>query len=151
MEARDFTSEVARILPAIHTELVRRQPDFLLKGKMTFPQMLILDILGGQRECKMTDLARILGVTKSAVTGLTDRLIRSGLLKRMRSKQDRRIVNVALTPKGLDQAKKFKSFRLNMIASMFSTISETERTQYLRILRKLHRNVVSKTEYKLYG
>jgi len=151
MEMRDFAREVARVLPAIHTELVRRQPEFLLKDKITFPQMLILNILGKHAECKMTDLARILGVTKSAVTGLTDRLIRSGLLRRRRSKQDRRVVNVLLTSKGLKQSKRFAAFHLKMIASLFSNISQNERARYLKILRKIYRNISSKTEYKLHG
>jgi len=150
MEIKGFAKEVAAIMPTIHVELVKRQPDFLLKEKMTFPQMIILNILETQKEWKMGDLSRILGVTKGAVTGLTDRLIKAGLLKRARSLKDRRIVHVTLTAKGLKRAQQLKNFRLNLISSLFANISQRERTQYLVIMRKLQKNIRAKHEYRGY-
>jgi DNA-binding MarR family transcriptional regulator len=150
MDIREFSREVSAIMPSIHVELVKRQPDFLLQEKMTFPQMIMLNILDARREYKMGDLSRILGVTKGAVTGLTDRLIKGGLLRRYRSKEDRRIVYVALTPKGVKRTGQLANFRLKLIASLFSNITRRERVQYLNILRKVQKNIRAKHEYRLY-
>lgn len=150
MDLKKFSKEVASILPTIHVELVKRQPEFMLR-KITLPQMVIINILSARPGCKMGDLSKILGVTKGAVTGLTDRLMRSGLLRRARSKEDRRIVNVELTSKGKSYARRLNEFKLKVVSSLFSNISADERAQYLAILRKLQRNVQAKREYKYYG
>lgn len=150
MEIKAFAKEVAAILPAIHVELVKRQPDFLLKEKMTFPQMIILTILGSRKEYKMGDFARILGVTKGAVTGLTDRLITMGLLRRFRSRKDRRVVYITLSPKGLKRSRQLANFRLKVISSLFSNIGQRERARYLVILRKVQKNIRARHEYKVY-
>ena len=122
MEIREFAKEVAAIIPAIHVELVKRQPDALMREKMSLPHMVMLGILSRRRECKMSDLSRILGVTKGAVTGLTDRLIKAGLLRRARSQKDRRVVYITLTPEGARRSKKLNNFKLRVISSLFSNI-----------------------------
>ncbi len=49
-----------------------------------------------------TELARLLGVTGSSVTALTDRLERAGLAERQPHPADRRRFVVAITPKGAE-------------------------------------------------
>ena len=151
MTLKDFSKEVASILPYIHVELLKRQPAELVKSKISFTQMVILGILSKMDNTKMGDLSKTLGVTKSAVTGLIDRLIRSGLARRSRSKEDRRIVRVSLTTKGLNFSKKMDDFKLNSIGSLFSNINQDERVQYLEILRKLRNNIQAKLDYKFYA
>jgi len=151
MKAQEFTKRVASIMPQIHIEIVKRQPQALLTDKITLPQMVIINLLFGRSECKMTDISRVLGVTKSAVTGIIDRLIRLGLIKRMRSKDDRRIVNVMLTPKGITYARKLVDFRYQVIRRLFSNLSHREKAQYLRILTKIHDNIRARANYEYYG
>lgn len=144
MGIKKFTKEVVSIMPSIHTEIVRRQPTELMKGKISFSQMVIIDMLRTRGECKMGDISRPLGVTKSAVTGMTDRLIRAGLLRRSRSRLDRRVVKIKLTGKGINLSKRFYNSKLKIIRNLFSNISERERAQYLNIMQKLHRNISAK-------
>lgn len=151
MNLREFAKEVAGIIPTIHIELAKRQPDVFLKEKITFPQMVIISLLSGRNNCKMGDIAKILDVTKGAVTGLTDRLIKSGIIKRVRSKSDRRVVYVMLTSKGIRYAKRLNDFKLKIVSGLFSNISQKERAEYLKILRKLKKNIEAKLEYKYYG
>lgn len=151
MDLKNFSKEVAAILPYIHVELLKRQPAELVKSRISFTQMVILGILSRMDNAKMGDLSKTLGVTKSAVTGLIDRLIRAGLVRRSRSKEDRRIVRVSLTSKGMALSKKIDDFKLNGIGSLFSNINQDERMQYLVILRKLRSNIQAKLEYKFYA
>jgi len=141
MGKQNFAKEVAAIIPRMHIALVRQQPKDLMKGKITFSHMVIVQLLSRKKSCKMTDVAKILGVTKSAVTGFSDRLIKMQIIKRSRSRKDRRIVNVALTPKGKALAKKLYNFKLRVIAKLFSSLNQKERTQYLCILKKITRNI----------
>jgi MarR family transcriptional regulator, lower aerobic nicotinate degradation pathway regulator len=52
------------------------------------------------REPTMNELARLLGLDKSSVTGLVDRAERRGLVARVPSAADRRAVRVSLTGEG---------------------------------------------------
>ena len=144
MNIREFAKEVAAITPAIHMALVRRQPKALAKGKITFSQMVILGLLRAKKECKMGEISKALGVTKSAVTGITDRLIKSGLLRRSRSKSDRRVVYITLAPKGVNLSRQLRDFNLRVVSNLFSNISHGERSSYLAILRKVRKNISRK-------
>ena len=151
MSLRDFAKKVAAITPSIHIMLIRRMPKMLAKGKMTFPQTVIMDILRARKICKMGDLSKALGVTKSAVTGITNRLIKAGLLKRINSRVDRRIINIQLTSKGAKLAREFGNYKLGLLQDLFSNINAKERLQYLRILGKLHRNILRRKKSNPYG
>ena len=141
MGLKKFSEELIAILPYIHAGLIKSDSGVLIKKKLTFPQMVILDILRLKKECKMSDVAGILGVTKSAVTGMADKLIKEGAIKRERSIKDRRVVRVSLTPKGVKLASQIAEHKLRVIKSLFVDVTEKERMQYLNILRKLKRNI----------
>ncbi|MBL7156849.1 MAG: MarR family transcriptional regulator [Candidatus Omnitrophica bacterium] len=150
MNIRNFAKEVLATIPYMHIEIIRRQPKILVKGKITFPQMVILDILRAKKGCKMSDVSKALGVTKSAVTGLTDRLIRAGFIRRARTETDRRVVKIYLTQKGLVLSRRLNDYKLAMISGLFRNISQKEKSQYLNILRKLKKNIKERMEYKPY-
>jgi len=141
MNIQKFAEEVLTVFPSIHAKVLKGQPAVLKKGKITISQMVLLELVHAKKECKMSDVSKILGVTKSAVTGLTDRLLRMGLLRRTRLRVDRRIVKIRLTPKGIDIANKLKKYKLKMIRRLFATISQRERSQYLGILKKIQKNI----------
>ncbi len=144
MNISKFAKEVLTVFPSIHAKLLKGQPTILKKGKITISQMMLLELVHAKRECKMSDVSKALGVTKSAVTGITDRLLRMGLLRRTRLRVDRRIVKIRLRPKGIDIANKLKNYKLKMIRRLFATISQKERTQYLDILKKIQKNIQKK-------
>ncbi|MFH1594204.1 MAG: MarR family transcriptional regulator [Candidatus Omnitrophota bacterium] len=144
MNIRRFSKEISGIMPHIHASLIRALPNEITKGKIGFPQMVIMDILLEKGRCKMSDLSRVIGVTKGAVTGITDRLIAAGLLDRLRSGVDRRIVYTMLTKRGIRISKKIRNHKLNTISALFSSISRGERDQYLRIMKKLQKKMKAK-------
>ena len=151
MKVQKFAREVAAVMPHIHTEIVRNQPSELMKGKITITQMVILDMLRIRGESKMSDVANLLRVTKSAVTGTTDRLIKSDLIHRARSRRDRRVVKIRLAPKGARLATRLYNYRLKIIKTLFSNISQRERAQYLHILKKLRQNIQAKKGIRSHG
>ena len=143
MKRREFTREVARILPTIHAAIVRGQPGVLMKGKITMPQMVILDILRVRGESKMSDISNAIRVTKSAVTGMVDRLIKSDMVERSRSGDDRRIVLIKLTKYGKSISKKIADYKVKIVSNLFSTLNSGEKKEYLRILKKIQKNITS--------
>ncbi|QGZ54907.1 MarR family winged helix-turn-helix transcriptional regulator [Paraburkholderia acidiphila] len=68
---------------------------------VTSQQASILFMVASGKCTLAAELAREYGIDASAVTRLVDRLEKRGLLKRVRSSEDRRAVRLALTPEGL--------------------------------------------------
>lgn len=67
---------------------------------LTMPQLKVLFLVAGGREVTMTQLARSLGMTLSTATGVVDRLVAQGLVRREDHPEDRRLVLVRLTEPG---------------------------------------------------
>jgi DNA-binding MarR family transcriptional regulator len=66
---------------------------------LSMVQTRLLGVLR-DREPTMQELARLLGLDKSSVTGLVDRAERRGLVQRVQALDDRRAVRVKLTSSG---------------------------------------------------
>ena len=67
---------------------------------ITSQQGSILFMVASGKCLLAAELAREYGIDASAVTRLVDRLEKRGLLNRVRSNEDRRVVRLALTPEG---------------------------------------------------
>ncbi|NBD23134.1 MarR family winged helix-turn-helix transcriptional regulator [Paenibacillus glycinis] len=63
-------------------------------------QIFVLFYLHHAETCRVNDVAKILGITSGAATGLTDKLTALGLVERARQEDDRRVVRLSLTAKG---------------------------------------------------
>lgn len=85
---------------------------------------------------KMSDIGAQLGVTGRNVTKLVDGLEQEGLVVRQPHPQDRRATLVQLTAQGASVCKE-TALADRASAKLFAELTETERTQLARILRKL--------------
>jgi DNA-binding MarR family transcriptional regulator len=67
---------------------------------VTAAQFIVVLGIAHQRAGTPTEMARLLGCDSGAMTRLLDRIEGKGIIQRIRSDQDRRIVNIELTAKG---------------------------------------------------
>lgn len=74
---------------------------------LTGTQGMVIGILHRYGNMKVSDLSEKMGLSNSTISGIVDRLEKQELIKRNRSKTDRRIVYVSLTLKSK------KSFQKN--------------------------------------
>jgi len=65
---------------------------------MTAPQGMVMGILSKEKTMKITELSSRLSLSNSTVSGIVDRLEKQGLVERKRSEEDRRVVNVSMSP-----------------------------------------------------
>jgi DNA-binding MarR family transcriptional regulator len=133
----EFSEEVFRIMPHILRGMFKRQKDILGAGKITLPQFLSLNLLHIKGLLKMNEIAKALNVSLPAATGLVDRLVSMGMVKRMYDEKDRRAIYVTLTPKGEKTIEEVESSRKKAIEDVFGRLTQKERQDYLAILRKL--------------
>lgn len=130
----EFADRIGRVMPVIAKGFTKQHMAEFYKLKITMPQMAILNLLQIQKESRMTDLARNVGVTTAAMTGVVDKLVRDGYVLRASDPKDRRIVRVRPTARGQRLVEKINDKRRQMIMHMFGKISQAERDEYLRIL-----------------
>jgi DNA-binding MarR family transcriptional regulator len=94
---------VARIDLLFHSVLSRffsipaKRP---ASGNISLAQMRVLWVLERKQPIAVGELARSLGVTCPTATGLVDRLVDSGCVRRERADDDRRRAVLSLRPRG---------------------------------------------------
>jgi DNA-binding MarR family transcriptional regulator len=73
-----------------------------IDGDVTLPQFRTLVVLAVRGPQRSVDIAEELQVNPSTGTRMCDRLVRKGLVRRIRSASDRRVVRLRLTQAGHD-------------------------------------------------
>jgi DNA-binding MarR family transcriptional regulator len=110
----------------------------IMRGKVTPAQFTIMRLLKGSGGgCTVSQVAKALRVTLSAVTPLSDRLVESGLVQRTRDAGDRRVVRLELTPKGLATTSELESVKRDTIAKYVSPLSGDELRALIDVLGKI--------------
>ena len=137
MDIDRFGQRMIALLPRMLRGFARRESNYLSRGKITLPQLGVLEYLSSRRESPMNELARHLGVTRPAATGLVDRLIVQGLVSRQGDRADRRVVRINLTPKGQRVLGNIWNQKRRMIQQVFGQISPADRSQYLATLEQV--------------
>jgi DNA-binding MarR family transcriptional regulator len=92
--------------------------------EFSFSQVMILHSLMIQKESRMNDLARFLGLSKANASGLVDRLVNKGLIAREHGVEDRRVVQVRLTAKGQRVARGLAKIQRQGLAQMMRRVPE---------------------------
>ena len=136
-----FSAEVSRIMPDIMRDFLRRQTKEVTEGNISLPQVLILDVLKDHASMRMGELAKYLSVTMAAATGIVDKLVRSGLVTRGSSADDRRIVNISITSGGRRIIKKHNEAKQKAFMDIFGHLSAEDRAKYLEILTKVRQHL----------
>lgn len=115
-----------------------------IENSIGHPHICLLMYLKSEGETIVTDIARHLGITLSAVTNLTDKLYNLGFIERNRKETDRRIVVISLKEEGMKIIEKVCENRNKVFEEYFSDISSEEMETFLNITKKIRKNV-SKT------
>jgi len=145
---KDFADKLSNILPEIMKAFFRRQSDEITKGKITMPQFFILEYLKRQGESKMSDLAKVMNVTTAATTGIIDRIIKYGYIKRVYDEKDRRVIRIKIMRKGAKVVNKILEQRRKMILNVFGKLSEKDRENYLSILLNIRNILINEKRRK---
>jgi len=81
-----------------------------------------------------TELAKVAGVTKATVTGLSEGLVKIGLVKRVGADSDRRSFKLELTPKGKRVTEQVVREHGIWICSLFERLKSTDLEQFESLL-----------------
>ncbi|MCA9402222.1 MAG: MarR family transcriptional regulator [Candidatus Omnitrophica bacterium] len=132
-----FGDRLVELLPQLMQEISRYENNYVTTGKITCQQFLVLDQLSRKKEWTMQEFVRSTDMKFSSATGMIDRLVKHGLVRRRRGKEDRRTVLVMITIKGRDIISEVYSQKKHGIIQLFKRLNAQERQNYLDILQKL--------------
>ncbi|MFA5115264.1 MAG: MarR family transcriptional regulator [Candidatus Omnitrophota bacterium] len=132
-----FADKLSQVMPVLIREFIRDEARELYHGHVTPPQVLVMDFLFANGESKMKELASFMMVSTAATTGIVDRLVKAGYVRRLFEPTDRRIIKVNLTFKGSELLRKIKEQRRRIIMHTFSKVSQEDRMDYLRIISQI--------------
>jgi DNA-binding MarR family transcriptional regulator len=137
-----FSREVTEIMPFLLREFVKREKNELATGRISFPQMVALDLLSQRSKVKMSEIAHALSIQISTATPLVDRLTRQGMATRAHDEKDRRLVWVTITPKGRKVVGDIIREKQASIRAIFGALTDQERSQYLCTLKKVRCHLI---------
>ena len=135
--------EVSTLVPKLITGI---KGSLMLHKDVTGQQMIMILLLNEIGVSKINTLSKRLGVSPPTITGIVDRLQRSGYVERFRDTEDRRIVFVRLTKKGHKFVDKLKKTIQRRWMQILVYLNDKERIAYVNILKKLIRAISIETE-----
>ena len=101
----------------------------LNKGNVSFPQFFLLTYLSSEEYLTMSDIAKKMGHSTAAATGLVDRLEKLSYVERMHAAEDRHKIMVRITAKGIELVSKMRTEiandRVGILAGMDEDQAET--------------------------
>ena len=109
----------------------------LNKDNISFAQFFLLSFLATAKEITMTDIARKMGHSTAAATGLVDRLEKLGYMERTHAVDDRRKVLVRVTPKGVDLVARLRTELQGRIADAMEETQAEDANSFFSTYRKL--------------
>ncbi len=129
-----LTREISIMVPKL---MKGAKSSFLSKSNMTSAQMIMLVSIHDYGQCKLKTLAKEHSISPPTATGLIDRLVRAGYVKRGAEPNDRRVVMASLTKKGEGMVQDFLSTVRNRWKNILVELTPKEQQQYLNILKKI--------------
>lgn len=98
----------------------------LNKGNISFPQFFLLTYLSSEEYLTMSDIAKKMGHSTAAATGLVDRLEKLGYVERVHAAEDRRKIMVRITTKGVELVSKMRSEIASDLAGILAGMDEDQ-------------------------
>ena len=104
---------------------------------LSITEMHTIHAVGEEKPRTMTEISRDLNVTMGTLTTGIDKLIRKGYVVRKRTEEDKRIVLVELTEKGVEAKRMHDAFHQDMINTVISGLDDQEEAVLVESLRRL--------------
>lgn len=98
----------------------------LNKGNVSFPQFFLLTYLSSEEYLTMSDIAKKMGHSTAAATGLVDRLEKLAYVERVHAAEDRRKIMVRITAKGAELVSKMRKEIATDLAGILAGMDEDE-------------------------
>lgn len=106
----------------------------LTQDKVSYPQFFLLTYLAEEESLSMSSIARMMGHSTAAATGMVDKLQELGHLKRFTAAADRRKIMVRITDQGRELIERMRANIARDLANLMASHDNAERTDRARTL-----------------
>ncbi len=98
----------------------------LSKDNVSFPQFFLLAYLSSEDYLTMSDIAKKMGHSTAAATGLVDRLEKLEYVERVHAAEDRRKIMVRITSNGVNLVSKMRGEIADNLSDIMSEMDQEE-------------------------
>ena len=137
MEKEELLNE---LLVMLFNEVLDMEHKALINGsfkEISINDMHIIDAIGIQEARNMSAVAKTMSVTVGTLTTAINNLVKKGYVSRIRSAEDKRVVLLSLTEKGVAAYQKHAVFHKQMVQTVMDGFEGEEMEVLLRALKKL--------------
>ena len=106
---------------------------------ITNNDMHVIEAIGVKEPKNLSTIAKQLSVTVGTLTIAMNSLVKKGYVIRERGKEDRRVVYISLSEKGLRAYRHHEEFHRQMIEAVLENLTEDETESLVKALAKLER------------
>jgi DNA-binding MarR family transcriptional regulator len=116
----------------------------LAEQGLTMEQYLVLTTIKfHDAPIRITDIARWLERSTNSITMIVDRMVKAGLLRRVRDRKDRRTVNVFLTSKAENALEPANPAAWEFMQQSMSPLSSSDKNAFASLLEMLNRKLLA--------
>ena len=146
-KSRVSPQQASRAMAELMPNIIRGvQLDFFIKRGVTQSQFLVLGAIRAYGRCTMSTLARNLHVRMPTMTGVIDRLVRSGHVRRLPKPADRRQVLVELTRDGQEFFEAFERVIRRRWEEVLRSLEPRELEAFHQVTMKLRTQLQPPTD-----
>ncbi len=136
-EKTKMALELWEKLSKAYDKLRRVQSKQMFEKKLTAPQFGVLEILSRTGPVPLKKISQEMMVTGANITCVVDNLEKEGFVRRIPSKEDRRVILADLTSTGKNKIETIMPEYSENISSVTSVLTENEQKELTRLLSKL--------------
>jgi len=133
----EMALQVLEKLSKAHDKFRKVQSKQMYGEKLTAPQFGVLEILQKTGPIPLKKISEEMMVTGANITCVVDNLEKENFVKRIHSKEDRRVILAELTSNGKTKLEQIMPQYVDNMATVTSPLSEGEQKQLLSLLDKL--------------
>jgi MarR family transcriptional regulator, 2-MHQ and catechol-resistance regulon repressor len=109
----------------------------MFEQKLTTPQFGVLEILNKVGPVPLKKISEEMMVTGANITCVVENLEKEGYVKRVPSKEDRRVIHAELTPTGKSKIDSIMPAYAESMASVVASLNDHEQKELIKLLGKI--------------
>jgi MarR family 2-MHQ and catechol resistance regulon transcriptional repressor len=131
-----MVDDIYLFFPLFRKKLFKHKKN-LKQNRMSHSYYHILKVLKKCGELPMSEIGRMVYISKSNMTSLIDNLVANNLAERLPHKNDRRVINIALTEEGNELLNEWRKHSNNEIKMNLSTLSDEDLKKFSDSVKNL--------------
>ena len=127
-------------LSKAYDKLRKVQSKQMYGQNLTAPQFGVMEVLNRLGPVPLKKISEELMVTGANITCVVDNLEKENFVKRINSKEDRRVILAELTPSGKDKLAQIMPEYMQNISAITSVLNDNEQRELTKLLDKMNTN-----------